>query len=242
MGSTLRPASCHWSPCVGSLRNLDGERRQCEVRFMRIAIVTGLLLSGAVACGGDDDGSGDIDAPNIDAPPGDPDAAIDALAIDAPAAFTLTSTALTAGAVIPTMYSCNGTNVSPPLAWTGGPTSPGYAMVFTDITNTASPFVHSAIWDIPGSVMSLPENVEKVAEPTVPAGSKQPLAYDQTTRGYLGPCPGGTAPHTYEFAVYAVDEYPLTGVTLSSTRLQVRTAILAHDTAMATLTGTYTPP
>jgi Raf kinase inhibitor-like YbhB/YbcL family protein len=209
---------------------------------MRSVIVTGLLLAGVAACGGDDDGSGAIDAPTgIDAPAGDIDAAIDA-PTDAPAALALTSTALTEGGVVPTMYSCNGTNVSPPLAWTGGATAPGYAIVFVDVTNPNSPFVHSAIWDIPGTVMSLPENVEKVSEPTVPAGSKQPLAYDLTTRGYLGPCPGGTAPHTYEFDLYAVDEYPLTGVTLSSTRLQVRAAVMAHDTAMATLSSTYTPP
>src|SRR5205085_5460017 len=122
-GSTLRRASCHWSPCAASLRNLDAERRQCEVRFMRSVIVTGLLLAGAAACGGDDDGSVAIDAPpGIDAPAADIDAAIDA-PTDAPAALALTSTALTEGGVVPTMYSCNGTNVSPPLAWTGGATA-----------------------------------------------------------------------------------------------------------------------
>jgi Raf kinase inhibitor-like YbhB/YbcL family protein len=203
---------------------------------MRNAMATALLLVGVAACGGDDDG-GALDAPSAIDAPGDTDAAI-----DAPDALAITSTAITGGGTVPEMYSCNGTNVSPPLAWSGGPTAPGYAVVFVDTTDPNSPFVHSAIWDIPGSVMSLPENVEKVAEPTVPAGSKQPLAYDLTTRGYLGPCPGGTAPHTYVFELYAVDEHPLTGVTLDSTRQQIRAAVMAHDTAMATLSATYTPP
>lgn len=214
---------------------------------MRFTAVCAALIVVLGACGGDDDGGTetdaaidaadvdgpDLDGPDVDAP--DVDAAIDA----PPGVFTLTSTVITEGGVIPDMYSCQGTNVSPPLAWTGGPAAPGYAMVFTDITNTQNPFLHSIIWDIPGNVTSLPENIQKVAEPPVPAGSKQPIGYDGATRGYLGPCPGSM--HRYEFALYAVDEYPLTGVTLQSNRTQVRTAILAHDTAVARLTATFTP-
>ena len=58
------------------------------------------------------------------------------------------------------------------------------------------------------------------------AGAKQPLAYDNQTRGYLGPCPGSQ--HTYQFALYAVDTNPLPGLGMTSTRAQVRTAILAQ--------------
>ncbi len=82
----------------------------------------------------------------------------------------------------------------------------------------------------------------KIAEPTTPAtlvGSKQPFAYDNSTRGYLGPCPGSM--HTYQFAVFAVDANPLPGLTLASNRAAVKTAILAHDTVTATLTATFTP-
>jgi Raf kinase inhibitor-like YbhB/YbcL family protein len=180
-----------------------------------------------------------------DAPTGGPDAVSvdgtlpsDAPSPDAPpTALALTSTAITEGGTIPTMYSCRGTNVSPPLAWSGGPAAQGYAVVLTDLTGT--PFIHSVIWDIPGSVTSLPENVAKVAEPPVPAGSKQARAYDNQTRGYLGPCPGSM--HTYEFALYAVGTYPLPGVTLSSTRAQVQAALLANQLESARLTATFTP-
>ena len=206
---------------------------------MRLRSALALVL--VVACGSDDatmpidvpaavdadhDAAATVDAPTIDAP-----------AIDAPpAALTLTSTAITAGGVIPVMYSCRGTNVSPPLAWTGGPTAPGYAVVLTDRSN---PLVHSIIWDIPGTRADLPEGVDKVAEPPDVPGAKQPLAYDNQTRGYLGPCPGST--HTYEFAIYAVDANPLPGLSLTSTRAQVLPVIMAHDTASATLTATFTP-
>ena len=197
----------------------------------------------AAACGGDDTAA-PIDAPvDVDA---DHDAAlaIDAptaiaapTAIDAPAAaLALTSTAITAGGTIPVMYSCRGANVSPPLAWTGGPSAPGYAVVLTDRSNN---LVHSIIWDIPGTRTDLPEGVDKVAEPPDVPGAKQPLAYDNQTRGYLGPCPGSM--HTYEFAIYAVDANPLPGLSLTSTRAQVLPVIMAHDTASATLTATFTP-
>ncbi len=208
---------------------------------MRSTILAALLLSTAAACGSDDDGAGAIDAPETTdatagADGGDADAAIDG-ATDAPsAALALTSTAITEGGVIADMYSCQGTNVSPPLAWTGGPSPAGYAIVFTDMSNG---LIHSAIWDIPAATTSLPENVMKVYMPAVPAGAKQPLAYNNQTRGYLGPCP--STMHTYQFALYAVDANPLPGLGMGSTRAQVQTAILAHDTAMATLTATFTP-
>ena len=197
-----------------------------------------VLASALAACG--DDGSSVTDAGAIDAPElrdATPDGPIDA-PVDAPvAALRLTSTAITEGGMIPTMYSCRGLDVSPPLAWTGGPAAPGYAVVLTDLSNN---LVHSIIWDIPGAVAALPENVAKVAEPPVPAGSKQPFAYDNQTRGYRGPCPPNQ--HTYQFALYAVDVRPLPEPTLASNRAAVLTAIRAHDTAMATLTATFTPP
>jgi Raf kinase inhibitor-like YbhB/YbcL family protein len=207
---------------------------------LRLSLAACLLFSLA-ACG--DDGephdhehdSAPVDAiaadgPAIDAPPVD----LDAPTADA-GAFTLTSTAYAEGGVIPDVHSCAGDNISPALAWTAA-AADSYAIVFTDLNNG---LIHSIIYDIPANVLALPEDVEKVAEPSVPAGSKQPLAYDNDTRGYLGPCPGST--HTYQFTIHAIDEAELSGVTIDSTRTQVNTAILAHSTATASLTATFTP-
>ena len=216
---------------------MTAEARGCEAGGMRRICVVPVVFASLAACGADD-APGGVDAPSspVDAA-ADAQPTPDAPSIDAPpAALTLTSTVITEGGVIPDMYSCQGTNVSPPLSWSGGPSAAGYAVVLTDRSNN---LVHSIIWDIPGTVTSLPENVSKVAEPPTPAGSKQPPAYDNQTRGYLGPCPGSM--HTYEFMVYAVDEHPLTGVTLSSNRTAVRSALMANMVATATLTATFTP-
>ena len=200
-----------------------------------------LALCTFAACGGDDGGgatdaatidTGTLDAPNDAAI----DAAIDAAPDAAGVALSLTSTAIVDGGAFPRMYTCRGTDVSPPLAWTGGPVAPGYAITLVDLTNG---LLHSAIWDIPGDVAALPENVMKVYEPPVPAGAKQPLAYDGATRGYRGPCPSSA--HMYRFAIYAIDVWPLPGLSSSSSRAQVQAAIVAHDLESDGLTATFTP-
>ena len=103
------------------------------------------------------------------------------------AAFTLSSTGFTEGTAIPVKYTCKGSDVSPDLTWTAGPAGTlSYAVVLTDKSNM---LVHWAIWDIPSTVTSLPENLEQVANPTAPAGSKQTKTPQGNASGYYGPCP-----------------------------------------------------
>jgi Raf kinase inhibitor-like YbhB/YbcL family protein len=154
-------------------------------------------------------------------------------------AFALTSTGFTNGSAIPTTYACapTGMNLSPDLTWTNSPTSAlSYAVILTDKSND---LIHWVIWDIPSNVTSLPQHIAQLANPPTPAGAKQVKSYDDTTFGYLGPCPPST--HTYQFAVYALDVATLPTVTTSSTRADVEAAVMNHDLASATLTGTYTP-
>jgi phosphatidylethanolamine-binding protein (PEBP) family uncharacterized protein len=189
------------------------------------------------ACGGDEgnaidasagaDAAGDA-AGTIDAS-GDPDAA--------PGTFTLTSPAFTEGGVIPDENACAGANVSPALAWTAGPAGTlGYAVVLTDLTN---PLVHSVIYDIPGAGLGLPADVDKDYAPADVPGAHQTRAYDNTTFGYLGPCPGST--HTYRFDAYALDVATLPGATMNTSRTAAVAAIQMHDLGMASLSGTFTP-
>src|SRR5689334_1478937 len=113
---------------------------------VRLCTVTAsaLALCVVAACGSSDadptDARSGNDAASTD---GSIDATTDPSGVDArPAPFLLTSTAITEGGVIPDAHSCQGANISPPLAWTGGPTAPGYALIFTDITS-AEGFLHS---------------------------------------------------------------------------------------------------
>ncbi len=153
------------------------------------------------------------------------------------AAFTVTSSSFAEGMEIPVRHTCDGTNVSPPLSWTGVPAGTmSFAVIHHDLTIT---FLHSAIWDIPSARSSLPENVANVAEPPEVAGAKQCPSWQANTIGYNGPCPPNQ--HDYAFDVYALDVATLPNVTTTSSLSEVETEVLAHSLGMARLSGTYTP-
>ena len=154
--------------------------------------------------------------------------------------MTLTSTAFEDGAKLPSVHTCDGEGgkkeVSPPLSWTPGPEGTlSYAIVFTDNSNG---LVHSAIYDIPATVTSLPQGVEGKFEPSEPAGAKQSLNYKNQS-GYAGPCPPD-GEHEYEFALYALKVETLSGLTKDSKASAVKTAVLKQDLAVSKLTAKYT--
>jgi Raf kinase inhibitor-like YbhB/YbcL family protein len=225
------------------------DARSLLSRPFALAAALGLSLATIVACsssssdtsssssGGTPDGS----AADPDAAAGDNDGAATedgASATDgASAAFALTSSALPEGATFPVDNTCTGTNVSPPLAWTGGPAgTKSYAIVLDDTTIS---FLHAIIYDIPASVNALPADVEQVYAPTTPAGAHQTKSY-KGAFGYAGPCPGTL--HVYEFVLYALDVAALPGVTQNVALADAETAIKAHSLASTKLTGKYKKP
>jgi Raf kinase inhibitor-like YbhB/YbcL family protein len=180
---------------------------------MRFSIV--ILLALAAACGGDDDGGGGADG----------------------GALTLTSPDIDQDGAFPIENTCDGADVSPALSWSGGPEgAAGYGIALVDNTEA---LIHSVIWDIPASASSVPANIEKSSEPDDPAGAKQSLAFDGATRGWLGPCPPET--HDYTIYLYAVDEHPLPGVDLDTTRAPLVSALESSSIAMAELRASYQP-
>ncbi len=205
---------------------------------MRIAPSCCLFLlvgSLGLACSSDDASSADAAPSAIDGA-----VTIDAdlpIEIDAALAdFSLASTAIVQDGVIPTVYTCQGANISPPLSWANPPEgTQAFALVFKDLTID---FLHSAMWDIPVSTLALPEDVEQVFEPADVAGAKQPNSY-AGTRGYAGPCPGNE--HTYEFRLHAVDAATLSGLSNQSSRAQVVAAIEAASLGSVALSANFDP-
>ena len=165
-----------------------------------------------------------IDAGQVDA--GQVDAGVSAAA--------LTSTAFADGGVIPARHSCAGLNLSVPLSWSTVTSAQSYAGVMTD---TSINLIHWVIWDIPASVLALPEGVPNVA---LPPSGKQTTSYDAATFGYLGPCPPST--HTYRFELFGLDTATLPGVTTASSRAQVKASIASHQLGRTQeLSGSYSP-
>ena len=213
-----------------------------------------LLALAAVGCGGGSEGDDD------DAGSAGGDAAVDsgmtvldagapdsASAVDASmGVFSLTSPVLAEGMRFANEYTCvGGIDVSPELAWTPGPAGTlSYAIVLTDVT--FNNFVHWVIWDIPANTipLSLPRAVPRSANLSSPVGAKQCTSYTSPpTFGYRGPCtPVNDGVHNYRFTVYALDVATLPGVTTNTARTAVRTQVLAHDLASASLNGTFSQP
>jgi hypothetical protein len=186
---------------------------------------------------GTDGSSGDALAP-LDS--SSPDSATDSGdASVLPGTFTLTSTAFAANGSIPAVHTCDGTNVSPPLTWTDAPAgTQSYAVVMRDLSLGASPNYHWVIYDIPAATTSLPQAVESVASPSIPAGAKQTYWSFGAQYSYRGPCPpSGT--HDYQFTVYSFAT-PTIAAGVPATDPAAEDAIIqANKTGSATLTGKY---
>jgi Raf kinase inhibitor-like YbhB/YbcL family protein len=122
--------------------------------------------------------------------------------------FTLTSTAFSDNGNLPSEYSCAAANggVSPPLAWSGAPSSArAFALVDQDqdVPPPNGPFTHWVVYNIPANVTSLDANQPTV--PTLPNGGLQGLN-GRGQVGYLGACPPpGASPHRYTFQLFALD-------------------------------------
>jgi Raf kinase inhibitor-like YbhB/YbcL family protein len=157
-----------------------------------------------------------------------------------PGPFALTSTAYKNGGAIPDKYSCAhdggaGNDISPPLAWTtGNHAARSWAITFIDLANGGK---HWAIWDIPASVTSLPEALQRGYNvPNVPGAKQKAMGAASVNQQFFGPCP--RSQHTYEFTLYAINVDTLPGLSQSSTVAQVETAAKANDIASTKLSGT----
>lgn len=109
-------------------------------------------------------------------------------------AIAVTSAAFEEGEAIPTVHTCDGEDVSPPLEWSGSPDGTGaYALIVDD--PDARGFVHWLLADIPADRTSLGEGE--------PAGVEGRNDFGRS--GWRGPCPPSGS-HRYAFTVYALSE------------------------------------
>ncbi len=118
-------------------------------------------------------------------------------------ALRVTSAEFDPGGTIPAKYTCDGLDVSPPLAWTAG--VPGgtrsFALIVDDPDAPSGTFTHWVLFNLPAQATGLPENVPR--EPALSNGARQGTNGFRRI-GYGGPCPpGGT--HRYVFRLDALD-------------------------------------
>ncbi len=107
------------------------------------------------------------------------------------------------GDTIPIKYTCSGQDISPHLEWNGVPKETRtYAIIADDPDAPAGTWVHWVLYNIPGNVGSLTENVPH--QENVPGIGIQGVN-DFRRFGYAGPCPPPGKPHRYFFRLYALD-------------------------------------
>ncbi len=150
-------------------------------------------------------------------------------------AVRISSSAFEDGDPIPVRYTCDGEDVSPPLAWDGAPHGTlSLALICDDPDAPVGTWVHWVIFNIPADSRSLPEGV-LLAE-SGPGGSVQGKN-DFMRLGYGGPCPPRGSPHRYFFKLYALDRE--LALEVGATKRDLLEAMEGHILDEAQLVGTY---
>ena len=117
-------------------------------------------------------------------------------------ALTLTSPAFTEGEMIPKKHTCDGSNLSPALAWDGiPPETKSIALICDDPDSPGGTWVHWVLFNLQAAASGLPEGVP--GQRTLAHGGHQGMN-DFQKIGYGGPCPPRGTPHRYYFKVYAL--------------------------------------
>lgn len=146
----------------------------------------------------------------------------------------ITSPAFEQGGMIPSKYTADGQNISPPLKWEGVPVgTTSIALISDDPDAPIGTWVHWVMWNIPQDRKELPENIP--SDQKLSDGSIQGIT-DFRRPGYGGPAPpSGT--HRYYFKIYALNTK--LDLPTNSTKAQLVKAMEGHILAEGELMGKY---
>jgi Raf kinase inhibitor-like YbhB/YbcL family protein len=150
----------------------------------------------------------------------------------------LTSTAFGHEGAIPSAYTCQGGDRSPPLEWRGAPAGTRAFALLVDDPDAPDPAAPKVVWvhwvlaNLPGACKGLPGGV---APTELPRGTVQGRN-DWKRLGYGGPCPP-VGRHRYFFRLFALDS--ALSVSEGVSRTELEHAMQGHVLATAVLMGTY---
>ncbi len=151
------------------------------------------------------------------------------------AAIHVTSPAFTEGKPIPSRYTCDGKDVSPPIRWDNAPSSAKtFALICEDPDAPSGTWVHWMIYNISADTTSLPERVMKSPELII---NWFQCVNDFGKFGYNGPCPPNGKAHRYFFKVYALDAS--ISLPMQARKADFAKAMEGHIVAEGSLMGTY---
>lgn len=151
--------------------------------------------------------------------------------------LVLRSDAFAAGGEIPRAHTCEGRDLSPPLAWSGLPAGTTSLALIVDDPDAPDPraprmtWVHWVLYDLPANCAALSQG----ASTALPAGAREGTN-DWKRTGWGGPCPP-IGRHRYFFKLYALDA--ALGDLGRPTKPALERAMEGHVLARAELIGTY---
>jgi Raf kinase inhibitor-like YbhB/YbcL family protein len=144
------------------------------------------------------------------------------------ARMKITSSAFHEGGNIPSRFTCDGSDTSPPLQITGIPSeAKSLVLIADDPDAPGGLFTHWLVWNIPPQTNS-------IAEGSAPKGVQGTNDFGKS--GYRGPCPPpGT--HRYSFKIFALDRE--LDLRAGAKRSQLDAAMKGHAIAQGELVGRY---
>ncbi|MDH7517653.1 MAG: YbhB/YbcL family Raf kinase inhibitor-like protein [Candidatus Thermoplasmatota archaeon] len=140
----------------------------------------------------------------------------------------LFSSAFRDGETIPSKYTCDGSDVSPPLSFSDVPeNTKSLALIMDDPDAPMGTWIHWLVWNIPVNKTVIEEN----------EGLKFPQGLNDFGKiGYGGPCPpSGT--HRYYFKLYALDT--MLNLNEGAKKEQLVSAMSGHIIEETQLMGKY---
>ena len=140
----------------------------------------------------------------------------------------LTSLAFADKLPIPSKYTCNGQNISPPLEFIDAPEDTVTFVLIVEDMDSINKSLHWIVYNIPGDVTHFDEG-------EIPEGSIDGIS-GSGIHGYDGPCPKYFhGVHRYKFALFSLDtelDLPVT-----ATADDVIRAMTSHILESVELTG-----
>lgn len=135
---------------------------------------------------------------------------------------------------IPSRYTCDGENISPPLEWSEIPVeTKSLVLIMNDPDAPRGTWDHWVVFNLPANITFLAEGVKQF-----PVGTKVGKnSWGKTEYG--GPCPPDRQ-HRYFFKLYALDVF--LELSNGATKNQIQEAMKGHVIEQVELVGFYARP
>jgi|SRR5579863_5057031 len=154
--------------------------------------------------------------------------------------FLLTTPAFAPGGEIPREYTCDGSDISPPLSWSGIPAgTASLVLVVEDPDAPGGVFGHWAAYDIPPDSPGLAAGYHAGRPAAGPGIGLREARNDFGRLGYGGPCPPpGGGVHHYHFVLMALNR-PNIGLSPAPSASEVLRLAQPYVIGRVELVGTY---